>query len=281
MAILEVASVHELRRVLWGWDHKKELRIKISTRVSLDEARELWSAVSMANGYARLYNIHVLMAKEDARNLVLQKIHHVQDWIGDVETQVGLLQTEIDALRDTLLGAGPILPLGYQPIIYEGPKAYLDIDQLGEQEHLGEHIVQVRENFTVSSPSAPHPRGLYWNQMEFEKREAADQLCMMDFNVTYLKLKRDSLLALKASLEQGIRDLEKFLSEKSYLGCGNGEYVMFVDVPVCAGDAHASGESSDEDTGEPDEDPDALPNDADPGALAAADEPGSAGESDD
>uniref|UniRef100_A0A0E0DK45 Uncharacterized protein n=1 Tax=Oryza meridionalis TaxID=40149 RepID=A0A0E0DK45_9ORYZ len=120
MATREVSSAQELRRVIWKWDHVKELRIKINPNISLDEAHELWSAVSTVSGYARLYNLHILVAKDDARTLVLQKIHHLQKWAQDVERQLGVLQARIDALDEMLLGAGPTLPRGYQPIFYLG-----------------------------------------------------------------------------------------------------------------------------------------------------------------
>nr|CBG76280.1 OO_Ba0005L10-OO_Ba0081K17.31 [Oryza officinalis] len=244
MAIREVASVDELHRLIWGRDNSRDLRVRISDHAALDEAHRLWSAVSTSSGYGQIYNVHMLMTKDDARNVVLEKLDHLRRW-------------------------------------------------LGEDENVDHHI---REK----SPGHPLPRDRYRSLPEFQARETKDQRALTDFNISFLQVKlngllamkarfhlppgprlprpggkhgyrtigsprreedranrgrgaggrrqtslrtiqpevsthqafkRDCLLALRTRIQQGVADLEQYKSDRTVLGCGSGrDYFRFFDI---------------------------------------------------
>uniref|UniRef100_A0A0E0KWR5 Uncharacterized protein n=1 Tax=Oryza punctata TaxID=4537 RepID=A0A0E0KWR5_ORYPU len=238
MPMRKISSVHQLRSIVWQSDPIVDFDFRIADDVSLENARALWQAVSNEGGNGRLYNLPVLRGKDEAMKLVHDKLLRLRVWMEHVDGQLALLEEEIHLLEGLLDAGGPFLPPTYDPVMLDGPQAFMDIDQIGDHQDVDDHIAHIQQLYQDASPDDPRPPGAYYSQQQCEAREVRDRREMIRFNVKYLRIKTNGLLALKKSVTRGIADLEKFMSARTHLGSGNADYVGFLDVEVYAGAPH-------------------------------------------
>ncbi|PAN08935.1 hypothetical protein PAHAL_1G445600 [Panicum hallii] len=236
---VEVGSLYDLQKVVRWEDQSRELHISVKDSISLHDAEKLWSYVSTAGGHGilqniemlrgkreALLNIEMLRGKQEARLFVKEKLGELRSWVADIDQQISTLNNQKSRLQADMDAGDRGLRRSYEPVVLDGPTAYLDIDM-----NVGETMAM----YTAESPDTLDRDEVYWGEAAYKAREMSQERALDEFSLAVVNANLRALNTSKARIMQSLAGLEQqFLQEPTYLGAANAEFDTFLDTAVCS-----------------------------------------------
>lgn len=102
-----VCSVDHLRHLVEQAEPGEALLFEVAPNVSLEEAKKLWEAVSLAGGRGRLMNMEVLRGKIEADDFFRVKIQELEQWWDHLNGQIGGMTGWCRLMERSVAGGGP------------------------------------------------------------------------------------------------------------------------------------------------------------------------------
>jgi hypothetical protein len=72
----------------------------------------------------------MLRGKQEARLFVKEKLGELRSWVADIDQQISTLNNQKSRLQADMDAGDRGLRRSYEPVVLDGPTAYLDIDMV-------------------------------------------------------------------------------------------------------------------------------------------------------
>lgn len=121
----------EVRLALRFATPEVQLKFRLAPDSSLAEAHKLWELVSaQGGGEAVLINPDRLSNKEEALRCVKSRLERLRRWKRHLDRKHDKVLVQVSKLDEVVDAGGPGVLPGYQPHRYDGPPAYIDLEQV-------------------------------------------------------------------------------------------------------------------------------------------------------
>lgn len=129
-----IRSVAELRDIVELAEPGAQLVLEVASEMPFDDVRQLWEAVTKEQGPFELYNVEMLLGKQQAADFVEQKIRSLEVQRDDCNGRIGCMNGWVLKMERSLqelehIGAAPADCTGLF-LLGLPPRQFFNLDQV-------------------------------------------------------------------------------------------------------------------------------------------------------